>query len=307
MSHYEENRVACTPVAEGVRFEVGHASACAVRNEQRDISVRVRRRGYFLQELLGRVPLVRGIIRLFAAIGNLLGGIGEAERLKPQSVVRGSAFTRQFATLFRTTPQSLIGLLDGFAIPVILLALMIGLPMLVEQGLLALGDLPRFAVNTICLAFRIAGAVLSVYFICRLKLVSRLCMYRGASAKVLNAYEAYGPNLSHEDALLSSRLTDRSDGAFLIAVLLASLIGFACFRTDGLLMRLGYRAGVILTAAAMLNELILPLERARPETLGATLRTPLVGLQHLFTLEPHNQMIEVAVCAFRAAYENDIA
>ena len=221
MSHYEETRVACTPVAEGVRFEVGHASACAVRNEQRDISVRVRRRGHFLWELLGRVPLVRGVIRLFAAIGNLLGGIGEAERLKPQSVIRGSAFTRQFAALFRTTPQSLIGLLDGFAIPLILLALVIGLPMLAEQGLLALGDLPRFAVNTICLAFRIAGAVLSIYFICRLKLVSRLCMYRGASAKVFNAYEAYGPNLSHEDALLSSRLTDKSDGAFLIAVLLA--------------------------------------------------------------------------------------
>ena len=37
------------------------------------------------------------------------------------------------------------------------------------------------------------------------------------------------------------------------------------------------------------------------------LRAPLVGLQHLFTIEPHNQMIEVAVCAFRAAYENDVA
>ena len=307
MSNHKDNRIACTPVAEGVRFEVGHASACAVRNEQRDISVRVRRRGHFLCELLERVPLVRGVVRLFTAIASLLRGIGEAERLKPQSVVRGSAFTRRFAALFQTTPQSLIGLLDGFFIPIILLALMIGMPMLVEQGLFAIGGLPRFAVNTICLSFRIAGAILSIYFICRLKLISRLCMYRGASAKVFNAYETYGPNLSHEDALLSSRLTDKSDGAFLIVVLLASLIGFACFRTDVLLMQLGYRVGVILTAAAVLNELVLPLERARPETLGATLRAPLVGLQHLFTIEPHNQMIEVAVCAFRAAYENDVA
>jgi uncharacterized protein YqhQ len=36
------------------------------------------------------------------------------------------------------------------------------------------------------------------------------------------------------------------------------------------------------------------------------LRKPLVSLQHLFTIEPHNQMIEVAICAFRAAYENDL-
>lgn len=307
MSHYNDSKIVCTPVAEGVRFEIGHAAACAVRNEQRDIAVRVSRIGHYLRGLLGRVPLLRGVVRMFAAVADLFSGLRESARLKPQSAVRGNGFTRRFAALFQTTPQSLAGLVSGLLIPAILLSLMVGLPMLAEWGLLRLWTLPRFAVNIICLTLRIAGTILGLYFVCRLRLVNRMCMYRGASAKVLNAYEAYGPNLTHEDALLSSRLTDKSDGAFLIVVLLASLIGFACFRTEGLAAQLAYRVGVMLTAAAVLNELILPLERARPETLGAMLRTPLVGLQHLFTIEPHNQMIEVAVCAFRAAYENDIA
>ena len=77
--------------------------------------------------------------------------------------------------------------------------------------------------------------------------------------------------------------------------------------TCWLLLQLGYRIGVILAAAAVSNEIILPLERANPNSLLAVLHRPLMGLQHLFTIEPHNQMIEVALCAFRAAYENDLS
>jgi uncharacterized protein YqhQ len=188
----------------------------------------------------------------------------------------------------------------------VLFALVIGLPELLEELLMRIQGIPRFAVNTVCCMFRIAGTVLSVFLICRMRVVNRLCMYRGAAAKVQNAYEAYGRNLTHEEALLSSRLTDASDGAFWILVILLSMVAFACVRTDNLGTQMAYRVGAVLAVAAIANELVLPLERAKPETFGATLRRPLVGLQHLFTIEPHNQMIEVAVCAFQSAYENDV-
>ena len=94
---------------------------------------------------------------------------------------------------------------------------------------------------------------------------------------------------------------------FLVVVTVLSVVAFACVRTDGLAMQLAYRIGAILAIAAVVNELILPLERANPNGVLATVRQPLMELQHLFTIEPHNQMIEVALCAFRAAYENDLS
>lgn len=293
------------PVAEGVRFEYGDATACAVRNESKDIAVRVRLESHSLRNFLDRIPFVRGILRLFGAFANFFSGLRESELLKPQEVVRGCAFTRRFAKLFRTRPQSIAAFLSALAIPVILAAMMLGLPMLVEALLLTISGLPRFATNAVCCMFRVLGALLSVYMICRLRVLNRLCMYRGAVGKVLNAYEAYGSNLTHEEALLSSRLTDQSDGAFLILVMALSIIAFACVRTNGLFVQLVYRVGMILGIAAVSNEIIRPLENADPNSALFSLRAPLTGLQHLFTIEPHNQMIEVAVCAFRAACEND--
>lgn len=307
MANNTTSRAAGIPIAEGVRFQIGEAAVYAVRNEQKDISVRVRRESQFFRNLFNRIPFVRGVARLLRAGGLLMRGLSQASQMNPQSVIRGGHFAQGFADLFRTTPQALCALLTGLLIPIILGACMIGLPMLAEYGLSYIEDLPRFAVNAVCCMFRIGGAVLSICLITRLKVVNRLCMYRGAAGKVTNAYEAYGPDLTHEEVLLSSRLTDSSDGAFAIVVMILSLIGFACFRTDNMTMQLAVRLSIILAAAAISNELILPLERAKPESLGALLRRPLVSLQHLFTIEPHNQMIEVALCAFRAAYENDFS
>lgn len=306
MANNKVSRVMGTPIAEGVRFQIGEAAVYAVRNEQKDISVRVRRETLFFRDLFNKIPFVRGVARLLGAFGRMFSGFNQSAQMNPQCVIRSGSFSRGFASLFRTTPQALWAMLSGLLIPVILAACIIGLPTLVEYGLSYITDIPRFAVNTVCCMFRVGGAVLSVCLIARLRVVNRLCMYRGAASKVLNAYEAYGPNLTHEDVLLSSRLTDRSDGAFAIVVMILSLIGFACIRTDGVAAQLTWRAVIILASAAVSNELIRPLERAKPESLGATLRRPLVSLQHLFTIEPHNQMIEVAVCAFRAAYENDL-
>ena len=61
MESKNDSRAACVPAAEGVRFDFGDASACAVRNEARDIAVRVQRRGGAARAAVERVPLVRGL------------------------------------------------------------------------------------------------------------------------------------------------------------------------------------------------------------------------------------------------------
>lgn len=294
-----------TPAAEGVRFHYKNAAACAVRNVSKDIAVHVEVEPHGLRAFLEHIPFVRGILRLFTSFTDFFSALNESEALKPQEAVRGSAAVRQIAQLFRTRPQALWALLSALAVPVILAITVLGIPALVEALLLNISGLPRFATNAVCCMFRVLGSLLSVYMICRLKVINRLCMYRGAAAKVINAYEAYGTNLTHEEALLSSRLTDRSDGAFLILVMVLSIIAFACVRTYGLGMQLLMRISVILIVSAVVNEIIRPLENADPNGFLVTLRAPLTYLQHLFTIEPHNQMIEVALCAFRAVCDAD--
>ena len=299
--------VRATPAAEGVRFEYGTATACAVRNRHRDMTVRVVQKDHILRNILEHIPLVRGVARLIGALCSPLDAINESARLKPRSALRGSAFTREFARLFRMKPQSIAAFGTALLIPILLLTLFVGMPSMVESVLLHIPGLPRAVVNIVCCMFRMLCAALSVYAVSRLRLINRLCMYRGAASKVINAYEIYGTGLTHETVLLSSRLTDKSDGAFLIVVMLASILGFACVRTGDMLTQLCVRTGIILAAAAVINEILLPLENAGSNSRLAALRRPLMELQHLFTIEPNNQMIEVALCAFRAACENDLS
>ena len=297
--------VRATPAAEGVQFEFGTATACAVRNRRKNLTVRVFQRDHTLRNILRRIPLLRGIARLLGAFTTLFDALGRSADLKPRSAYYGNAFTREFARLFQIKPQSISAFFSALLIPVIIFALFIGMPALIEAILLLIPGLPRAVVNIVCCMFRMLGALLSVFAISRLKVINRLCMYRGAASKVINAYEAYGTGLTHETALFSPRLTDKSDGAFLIVVMLLSIAAFAFVRTSGLLSQLCIRAGIILSIAALVNEIILPLENANPNGRLAAIRKPLVELQHLFTIEPHDQMIEVALYAFRAACEND--
>ena len=164
MESKNDSRAACMPAAEGVRFDFGDASACAVRNEARDIAVRVQRRGGAARAAVERIPLVRGAARLFFGIADFFASLQSAARLDPQRTVRGGRGLRRFAELFSTTPQAMVALGVGIAVPAILLALMVGLPAAAEALLLQIDGIPRFAVNTICCALRMAGAVLGVVF-----------------------------------------------------------------------------------------------------------------------------------------------
>lgn len=295
------------PGVEGVKFEYGSATACAVRNETRDITVRVRQENHFFRELVGSFPFVRGVVRLFRTFTTLFRALSETAALRPRTAIRGSSFARTFANLFRTSPLAMAAGFSAVLVPVILAVMMIALPMGAEFLLLSADALPRFAINAICCVVRVIGALLSVYMICRLRVINRLCMYRGAASKVINSCETSGPEAAHENAAISSRLTEKSDGAFAVLVMVLSIIAFAGVRIEGILLQLAFRAGTVILISGFVNEIILPLERAKSDSALAVLRRPLIALQRLFTIEPHNQMLEVALCAFRAAYENDMS
>ena len=192
MNRRNTSRLVGTPVEEGVRFELGETVSLAVRNADHDIAIHVYQQPRFFRDLFSKIPLARGVVRMLSAISRFFSGLRFSQLLNPQSAMRGTPRARRIAKLFQTTPQFLAGLADILLIPAAFLAGLWLIPRLIELLLSAFSGIPHFAVNAVCCAFRIAGLFLSVAVVSRLKLINRLSMYRGAIAKVTNAYEIYG-------------------------------------------------------------------------------------------------------------------
>ena len=294
-------RFSGTPVAEGVRLEVGRYTVFAVRDEKKDISVRVRREPRRFLRACMDVPLLRGAARLIHGVARFFDGIGESAELRPQRPVRGTAVEQAIARFLRIRPQTLATLLSAILI-VLLAALCLyaapaGAQLLLERH----AALSRVWIDYLSALVRIVGLLIAVGLLCRLRVFKRLAMYKGAINKVVNCYECRD-EVNAANAARHSICARRSDPAFLLCALIAALLLFPLLPRRGPAVTAILRVLVLLAAAGVLNEPFSALEEARKVTpLVRALRTPMDLLQHMTTLEPHPQMLEVAVCAFDAA------
>lgn len=293
-----------TPVSEGIRLEVGKYTVFAVRNAQKDISVRLRREPRKLLRTCMRVPFLRGITRLFRDIIRFFDGLSESAELNPQRPVRGTEADQVLARIFKVHPQTIAAWTSALLIPIILFLGLYAAPEGAEALLLTRFSLSRSALNGLVCAVRILGTLLSIAAIGRLRVVKRLLMYKGALNKVINCYECRD-EISVENAALYPIHTRRSESAYLICIMILCMIFFSMVRTEGVLLTLAARIGITLLVAALFNEPFSALEAANLTLPVRILRAPVDLLQYMTTLEPHPQMLEVAVCAFEAILSED--
>ncbi len=306
MARKRKLQISASPVAEGVRFRVGSAAAFAVRRESKDIALRIRRERRPFRDMLERLPFVRGMHRLVGSVAGLLDGISESSELEPQRIARGTRFEQAFARMFRIHPESLVAFTSAVLIPIILIGLIYALPRAAQVWLLPNFDLTRAGFNAIVCLIRVLGALLGIFLCTRLRVVRRLCMYQGAINKVLNAWEAdRKAEPTHAAAMEASRHYHKSDAMFVTLVALLSIVAFALIRTFTLPVQVLVRALAVLVIAGIVNEPIQALERMKPGRPLAKLLIPYLWLGRMFVMEPHSQMVEVAVYAFNAAREND--
>lgn len=293
-------RFSGTPVSEGVRIEVGKYTVFAVRNAKKDISVRMRREPRKMLRTLMRIPFVRGATRLFRDIFRLFDGLAESVELNPNRPVRGSKAERTFARLFRVHPQNVVAFTSAILIPLLLFLGMYAAPEGAEAFLSNHFLLSRARLNGIVCAVRIVGTLAAIAFICRLRVIRRLAMYKGAINKLINCYECHD-EISMEAAEDYPIHTRRSEPAFLLTVMIFSMIIFSWIRLDNILLTLLARIVAVILVAAVINEPFASLEGSEMTLPVRIVRAPMDLLQHITTLEPHPQMLEVAVCAFQAA------
>lgn len=305
MTNIDGAYIHASPVAEGVRFQTGSATAFAVRKENKDVALRIRREYHPARDALERIPFVRGILRLAGGAADFLDGLSESAQLSPQQIVKGSRFEQRFSELFRIRPTSLVAVGSGIVILLMLVGLVLLGPWALDRYVLPRYELARPAINAITCAARVVAMLLSVVVIPRLRVVSRLCMYRGAINKVLNTPAGRDGSVSQERAERSSHLSRRSDAAFAVTVALLSVIAFALVRMNTLPVQLLVRVLTVLGIAAVLNEPLRLLERAKPGGLVNALLAFHLWLERRLVRQPHPQMVEVAVLARNAAWEND--
>ena len=305
MSKEKDLTIHASPVAEGVRFQIGSATAFAVRKENKDVALRLRREFHPMRDGMERIPFLRGIVRLVGGTMDFLDGVAESAQLMPQQIVRGSRFEQRFAELFRANSTNLVATGSALVILLMLVGLVGMGPWALVKYVLPRFELPRPAINAIGCAARVLMGLLSALLIPRLRIVNRLCMYRGAINRVLNAPEEADGTILREKAEAASHLSRHSDAAFAVTVLLLSVIAFALVRTFTLPVQLLVRALIVLSVAAVINEPLRLLENARPGGFVDFLLAFHLWLERRLVRVPHVQMLEVAVYAYNAAREND--
>ena len=295
-----------SPVAEGARFQIGSATAFAVRKENKDVALRLRREFHPARDAMERIPFLRGISRLVGNTADFLDGVAESAQLMPQQIVKGTRFEQRFAELFRIRSTGMVAVGSGFVI-LLLAALVIAGPWaLVEYGIPYFGwELPRWGINAAACALRVALILLSALIIPHLRIVNRFCMYRGAINQVLNAPKGGDGRVAQAAAEKASPYSRHSDAAFDVTVLTLSVIAFSFIRTYTLPVQLLVRALVLLCVAAVVNEPLRLLENARPGAFVNALLALHLWLERRFVRPPHPQMVETAVYAYNAAREND--
>ena len=286
-----DTRITLRPTLEGVHAAASRRGALAVRTQDGSIAVRLMHPEK--EHPLSRIPVLRGVRRLFDSLAETAQLCAAARTLRPQELTRPTRGERALAQALHISPLTLTGLGTGLGILLIALAFA-AIPLLAEQLLAPLGFGLCAALVCILRCILLLAAVAGCF---RLKFLRRLAMYRGAANKTADCL-ASGRSLDIENVLTSRRLAAASDPAFLLLTAIAFIVlgTILPLDFDNLILRVLVRIALIPVTAGVLNEFVRPVERHPDNPLHA----PLDLLQRPFTLEPHSEMLEVAITAVRA-------
>jgi uncharacterized protein YqhQ len=128
--------------------------------------------------------------------------------------------------------------------------------------------------------------------------IRRVFAYHGAEHKTINAYEA-GEPLTVAAVRPYSRQHARCGTAFLLTVVLISVLIFAPFGKPPLLIRVASRLALLPVISGISYEVLRFTARHREKALVRWLIAPNLALQRLTTREPDDEMLEVAIRALK--------
>lgn len=314
-------------VLEGVMMKGSRSIATAVRSATGEITVEnkytksMKERPWIL-----RVPFIRGVVNL---ITQLFQGTGIMMRSAEVygDFAEPSKFDKWVSDKLKINPMSIV-----MTFSVILgIALAVGLFVFLPNFLAGLICDHISAIDTSSLRSLwyslIEGGIMLVIFISYILLVSvmkdirRVFMYHGAEHKTIACYE-HGLELTVENAKTMRREHSRCGTTFIFFVISVSIMVFVlinfmlekcgllvtvdsvgkAYKVVNALIRLGFKLLFLPVVAGVSYELLKLL--AKSDCLFVRiLRAPGMLLQKLTTREPEDDMLEVAIVAFKTVLE----
>ena len=302
-------------VIEGVMMRGKTAMATAVRDEAGNITVESSRltppekQNKFL-----KLPLIRGVVNLVTSL------VGGTKVLMRSATVFGNDETNKFDDLVNNKQKKS----NGFDVAIYLsmrigIVLSVGLFFFLPQ---TIADLFTFAVSKNSIGyFLIEGLIRIIIFISYvlltslLKDIKRTYMYHGAEHKTISCYES-GLELTVENVKTCSRVHDRCGTTFTFIVMFISIIVFALVNgvlnhfnisfegVLGNLFRFGVKLLCLPLVAGISYEILKGLAKTKSKFFYI-FKLPGLLLQRITTKEPDDDMIEVAITAFKTVLEMD--
>jgi uncharacterized protein YqhQ len=149
---------------------------------------------------------------------------------------------------------------------------------------------------------RIAIFLGYVWAVAKMEDIQRVFEYHGAEHKVIFTYEA-GEDLTIENARRQSTLHPRCGTAFLLVVMVVSILVFSFLGDGNLLWRISSRIILLPVVAGLGYEIIKYIALKQNSIWGRIILAPGLWLQKLTTREPDDQQLEVAICALKRVLE----
>ncbi len=307
-------------VLEGVMMRGKTAYATAVRDPEGNIQVESRRLNASKgMKRVAKIPLVRGVVNF---VSSLVTG---SKILMRSAEVYGdegkpSKFEKWCEEKLHINLMSAISFIATILGVVLAVGLFIVLPMVLVNLLVRTGGwlAPRsIGYNLLQGLFRLVIFILYIVAITAMKDIRRVFMYHGAEHKTITCFEK-GMELTPENAKTCSRIHDRCGTTFLFLVMAISIVVFSVVNwvCDAYLDIFDYGTVVNFLIEFAIKILFLPivagisyevlklLAKSQSKIL-LPVKAPGFALQKLTTREPSEDMLEVAIAAFKKVYEMD--
>lgn len=278
-------------VIEGVMMRSRSRYVVAVRTSKGDISVKSERINSLAERFpILKKPLLRGIVVL---IESLLIGL-KALTYSAQEASDDEEKGEKGVSNFAMTLTLIFSLILGIGLFAILPAFLAG--EITERG---------WAFNLIDGLIRMAMFLGYILVISLMPDIKRVFEYHGAEHKSIYAYES-GEELTVENASKYSTLHPRCGTAFLLTVMLVSILVFSILGKPGsYLIRFGSRVVLIPLIAGISYEVIRLASKKPHSGLMRIVIAPGLFLQRLTTREPSSDQLQVAISALRELVKSE--
>jgi uncharacterized protein YqhQ len=237
---------------------------------------------------ISRIPFLRGLVMLWDALG-----LGMKALMTSADVAAGEEISLSGPASWGT---ALLGVGLGVGLFMLLPSFLVGLlvPYIPSEWLSSL-------LEGIVRLILIVGYIWAVG---HMPDIRRVFAYHGAEHKTINAYEA-GARLTVDGVRPYPTAHTRCGTAFLLTLVVLTILVFAPFRHPSLIWRLLSRIALLPVITGIAYEFIRLTARLADRPWMRVLTAPNLALQRLTTRQPDDGMLEVAVAALKAVLTSE--